>query len=394
MMLELLFLLLPVAAASGWYIAYYSFSHSQSHKKNDFNREYLLGLNYLLNEQSDKAVDTFIKILEVDTETVETHLALGVLFRRRGEIDRAIRLHQNLIVRPQLPRSQKIQALLALGQDYYYGGLLDRAERLFSEIATEANDDENSRIALRYLLEIYQQQKRWDIAILHAKKISKWDSTIIKNIAHYYCELALNHLKAKKPTEEVIRLLEKALKYDPNCVRSNLIKGELAISAGEWEKAIRIYQAIKNQDPDYITETLEPLSQCYLQRVGSGQADLLNYLYTTLSEYSKISICLAIVKLIQQEDREKALHFLTQQLQDQPSLFGLYHLVDLHCTESNTSTQGGNEKQNLTILKTLIAKLMKNKPGYRCLRCGFNSKILDWFCPACRNWSTIKPDRL
>ena len=392
-MLELLFLFLPIASASGWYAAYYHVKHLSPDKRKDFNREYLLGLNYLLNEQSDKAVDTFIKILEVDTETVETHLALGVLFRRRGEIDRAIRLHQNLIARPQLPPSQKIQALLALGQDYYYGGLLDRAERLFSEIANkEDHENEYANVALRYLLEIYQQQKRWEVAIKYAKKISKWEPLIIKNIAHYYCELALGKLKVKNDNKEVIAFLNCALKHDPHCVRANLIKGELAIKAGKWEKAIQIYQLIKKQDPDYIAETLEPLSQCYLQR-ESGQTDLLNYLYATLSEYSKISICLAIVRLIQEKDREKALSFLTQQLQEKPSLYGLYHLVDLHCGESHCSNETNNEsRNNLTTLKTLIAKLMLNRPGYRCLRCGFNSKILDWFCPACRNWSTIKPD--
>lgn len=394
-MLELLFLLLPFAAASGWYAAYYHIKHILPDKRSDFNREYLLGLNYLLNEQADKAVDTFIKILEVDTETVETHLALGVLFRRRGEIDRAIRLHQNLIARPQLPQAQKIQALLALGQDYYYGGLLDRAERLFFEITNnEANENEYARVALRYLLEIYQQQKRWDVAIKQAKKISRWEPLIVKNIAHYYCELALGKLKTQAAAKEIIEFLNQALKYDPHCVRANLLKGELAVKAGKWEKAIQIYQSIKKQDPDYIAETLEPLSQCYLQR-ESGQTDLLNYLYATLSEYSKISVCLAIVKLIQEKDREKALNFLTQQLQDRPSLYGLYHLVDLHCGEPHFFNRGShNDESNLTTLKMLIAKLMKNRPGYRCLRCGFNSKILDWFCPACRNWSTIKPDRL
>ncbi len=246
-MLEVLFALLPVAAASGWYAAYYTISHAASHKKNDFNRKYLLGLNYLLNEQADKAVDTFIKILEVDTETVETHLALGVLFRRRGEIDRAIRLHQNLIARPQLPKAQRIQALLALGQDYYYGGLLDRAERLFFEIANEDNEAEYAKVALRYLLEIYQQQKRWDVAIKKAKKISKWESYIVKNIAHYYCELALKELKNKTSTKEVITLLNHALKYDAKCVRANLIKGEIAVKSEKWEDAIQLYQTINTR---------------------------------------------------------------------------------------------------------------------------------------------------
>ena len=369
-MLELLFLLLPLAAASGWYIAYCQFSNSNTRKKHACNREYLRGLNYLLNEQSDKAVDTFIKILEVDTETVETHLALGVLFRRRGEIDRAIRLHQNLIARPNLASA----------------GLLDRAERLFFEVIHH-DDSEYARIAVRYLLEIYQQQKRWEIAIKQAKKISKWDNKIFKNIAHYHCELAQNLLNARGSQKEAIRLLELALKYDAQCVRANLIKGKLAIIGEKWEQAIAIYQAIKKQDPDYITETLEPLNQCYLQH-QSGSMGLLSYLHETLSEHAQTPISLAIVKLIQEKDNDKALQFLTQQLQSKPSLPGLYQLVDLHLAQENSSM---TDKSNLISLKDLIKKLMENKPVYRCLTCGFNSKILDWLCPACRNWSTIKP---
>lgn len=384
-MLELLFLLLPFAAASGWYAAYYKFSNSNS-PKHSCNREYLRGLNYLLNEQSDKAVDTFIKILEVDTETVETHLALGVLFRRRGEIDRAIRLHQNLIARPNLANAQKLQALLALGRDYYCAGLLDRAERLFFEVIHH-DDKEYARIAAHYLLEIYQQQKRWEIAIKQAKKISKWDKKIVKNIAHYYCELAQNLLNTQDNQKEVIRLLELALKYDNQCVRANLIKGKLAIVAEEWEAAIVIYQAIKKQDPDYITETLEPLNQCYLQH-QSGSLGLLGYLHETLTEHAQTPISLAIVKLIQEKDNDKALQFLTRQLHAKPSLPGLYQLVDLHLAQKNCSL---TDKSYLMSLKDLIEKLMENKPIYRCLSCGFNSKILDWLCPACRNWSTIKP---
>lgn len=385
-MLELLFLLLPFAAASGWYVAYCQLSSLNSGKKRECNREYLRGLNYLLNEQSDKAVDTFIKILEVDTETVETHLALGVLFRRRGEIARAIRLHQNLIARPNLASAQKLQALLALGRDYYCAGLLDRAERLFFKVINY-DDKEYARVAVRYLLEIYQQQKRWEIAIKQAKKISKWDSKIFKNIAHYHCELAMNLLNVQGNEKEVNKLLGLALKYDADCVRANLIKGKLAIIAEKWEEAIIIYQAIKKQDPDYITETLAPLNQCYLQH-QSGLLGLLNYLYEILAEHAQTSISLTIVKLIQEKDNDKALQFLTQQLQAKPSLPGLYQLVDLYLTQKNCFL---SDKNNLISLKNLIKKLMENKPVYRCLSCGFNSKILDWLCPACRNWSTIKP---
>src|SRR6478609_9594774 len=128
-MINLWPLLLPAAAWSGWWLAHRSFSEKRVAVSNRLSREYVVGLNYLLNEQSDKAVDIFIKLLEVDSDTVETHLALGSLFRRRGEVDRAISIHQNLIARPQLSLLQRKEALMALGQDYMGAGVFDRAER-------------------------------------------------------------------------------------------------------------------------------------------------------------------------------------------------------------------------------------------------------------------------
>jgi len=153
-MWPLLWLLLPLAALSGWLAARRRQENSVSDPT--FPSDYFKGINYLLNEQPDKAVDVFIKMLEVDTDTVETHLALGSLFRRRGEVDRAIRIHQNLIARPNLTKSQRIESLRELGQDYLRAGVLDRAENLFLELTGMGEDE-----CFVYLLEIYQQQREW-----------------------------------------------------------------------------------------------------------------------------------------------------------------------------------------------------------------------------------------
>lgn len=383
--MEWLFLLLPLAAASGWYLAHRNFAAQKIDRKSGINPNYLLGINYLLSEQSDKAVDTFIKILEVDIETVETHLALGVLFRRRGEIDRAIRLHQNLIARPQLPKTHRIQALLALGQDYYHSGLLDRAERLFSQLIGEKN--EYGKIALHYLLDIYQQQKRWEIAIEQGQKIAQFESYRIKDVAHYYCELAQLACN-KKETHKAYGYISKALRCDTDCVRASLIKGKLLMQDKKWKAAIDIYQHVKQQDPDYLTETLVPLQYCYAQKTASQKA-FLDYLQVILEEYPKPTIYLAIVELLRQHDPEQARQFLIHQLQAQPSLQGVYHLMELNLDKSEASAQ---EKNNWFILKELVTQLLSKKTIYRCFHCGFNSKILDWLCPACRRWSSIKPD--
>jgi len=168
-MIDLWPLLLPAAAWSGWWVANRSNSNKSHNVANKLSREYVVGLNYLLNEQSDKAVDIFIKLLEVDSDTVETHLALGSLFRRRGEVDRAIRIHQNLIARPQLSILQRKESLMALGQDYMSAGVFDRAERIFLEVVELGGSKETS--SLHGLLAIYQQEKAWEKALDVIKKL-------------------------------------------------------------------------------------------------------------------------------------------------------------------------------------------------------------------------------
>jgi lipopolysaccharide biosynthesis regulator YciM len=159
---ELLLLLLPVAAASGWIAARRSQRQERGKCVNDTSPVYFRGLNHLLNEEPDKAIDAFVEMLEVDSDTVETHLALGNLFRRRGEVERAIRIHQNLIARPALTREQRAQALLELGQDYMRAGLLDRAENLFRELKDTRL---HVRQALKNLLVIYEKERDWQACL-------------------------------------------------------------------------------------------------------------------------------------------------------------------------------------------------------------------------------------
>src|SRR5882762_1834435 len=154
-------LLFFICIAAAWLLGYRARPKEEPQRKVNLPRDYLMGLNFLLNEEPDKAVDIFIKMLEVDSNTVETHLAVGKLFRRRGEVDRAIRIHQNLIARPQLERIYREQSLFELGQDYLSAGMLDRAERIFLELVSAKS---HSAQALRILIDIYQQEKEWEKA--------------------------------------------------------------------------------------------------------------------------------------------------------------------------------------------------------------------------------------
>lgn len=381
-MIELLLLLLPVASVSGWYMGRKSQRIPQTSLKNPFHRDYFLGLNYLINEQPDKAVDIFIKLLAVDRDTIETHLALGSLFRRRGEVDRAIRIHQNLITRPQLEQEQRNQALNELAQDYLRAGVLDQAERLFLELV-----DKNQEVisSLRYLLSIYQQQKDWQQAIKIARRLQdKTGESMDSTIAHYYCELAEQE-RSNADHEKIEHYLTKALNTDCNCVRASLALAEHAIRQGEYSLAIKHYKLVPDQDTDYLSETIVPLRFCYekLQK----EEEFIAYLWIHLTQHPKTSIVIAISEYIKkQQGNRAAINFIAEQIRTSPSLHGLDRLIELYLTISQ-----GDTKDKLLLLKDLVATLLTDKPSYRCTECGFSASNLYWHCPGCKHWNSVRP---
>src|SRR5688572_10977069 len=235
-MYDLWLLLIFIAIFSAWYLGYRSRQENGNPQKLNLPRDYLIGLNFLLNEEPDKAVDIFIKMLEVDSETVETHLAVGKLFRRRGEVDRAIRIHQNLIARPQLDKNYREQSLFALGQDYLSAGVLDRAERIFLELAEVKSF---AASALHALLDIYQQEKSWENAISTAKKLAQASKKSMHlGIAHYYCELA-ETVFAKGQIEQANQYVKEALDSDQECVRASLLLARFEMHKNDYKSALR-----------------------------------------------------------------------------------------------------------------------------------------------------------
>jgi len=376
-----LFLLLPVAAASGWYAATRS-RGSRNGGQNEFSSEYFKGLNYLLNEQQDKAIEVFLRMAEVDKDTVETHFALGNLFRRRGEVDRAIRIHQSLIARDTLTPEQRSQALLALAEDYMRAGLLDRAEDLFKEIVRRPGRHPR---ALGYLIDIYEQEKDWVSAIEATRELSSQTGENKDSVmAQYFCELAEQTIE-RGDQSAVIRYLERALATDANCVRANLIFGRLYQEAGEYEKAIKVYQQVENQDVEYVGEVLDGLLSCYA-RLGKPY-EVMPYLARLVDKSTSLSPMLAQAELVQKRDGNDAAEiYITEQLRRRPSVRGLDRLIQVHLADSKEGI-----KDNLMILRDLTQKLLQDKPIYECIRCGFKGRSLHWQCPGCKNWHTIKP---
>ncbi len=375
--------LLPAAAFSGWLVARRNYVMKEKQQPNQLTREYVVGLNYLLNEQPDKAVDIFIKLLEVDSDTVETHLALGSLFRRRGEVDRAIRIHQNLIARPQLSLSQRKEALMALGQDYMSAGVFDRAERIFLEVVEMSGQHEAN--SLRGLLAIYQQEKAWEKAldIINKLEIASGNSQHSQR-AHYYCEMAAQLAKSNAHLA-AYDSVKQALQVDKNSVRASLMLAELEMKQGRYKQAIKALKAVPDQDPEFLTEIIDPLIRCH-QELDSMD-ECIDYFEQTLSSYTSASMIFVIGDYLRKEKGiELAIDYISHELNRRPSIRGLNRLINWHLEAAT-----GRVKDKLQMLYNITSRFLENKPIYRCGQCGFAGKLLHWHCPSCKQWGKMKP---
>ncbi|AYV22405.1 MULTISPECIES: lipopolysaccharide assembly protein LapB [Vibrio] len=384
-MLELLFLLLPIAAAYGWYMGQRSVKHDRQEQSHQISRQYMTGLNLLLSDQSDKAVDHFIELLQVDNETIDTHLALGNLFRSRGEVDRAIRIHQNLISRSGLTIDQKNLALQQLAKDYMVSGFLDRAEKIFVQLVDEP---EHREAALTQLLAIYQQTSEWHKAIEYATALQKMGKKRVKNsIAHFWCELAMIE-KADGNTNKAIQNFKKALAVDPRCARASISLGKLYLEDEDYAKTVSYLESVLEQDKDFISEVLPTLAECY-HHLGQEQG-LVEFLRASIEKGAGVSAELMLAQLVaNHEGTEAAQALLTRQLVRSPTMKGFYRLMDYHLANA----EEGRAKESLTTLQSLVGEQLKTKPHYRCRKCGFSTHSLYWHCPSCKGWGTIKPIR-
>jgi len=390
----LVFGLLFAAIAIGWYLGRRSVPRAVA--GSDLPSQYYKGLNYLLDGRPDGAIDSFINALEVNSETLETHIALGNLLRKKGEVDRAIRIHQNLLARPSLPRAQVHQAHLELARDYISAGLLDRAERLLLDLVQES--PEQRRASLRHLLEIYQSEREWSRAIeianalLPRKTLLGGQSdpdrgqSVSVALAHYYCELACEKRDAGD-LPAARKLLQQALAQDKQCVRASILLGEVECETGQYKQAVKALRRVRQQDPEYVPETISILRRCYAEL--NDDKSLKSYLQDCLGSDPTAPLVLAIAEdMRQSEGNEVAGDFLSAQLADRPSLRGLARLISLQLDATESPA-----KENLSLLQVLVERLIAERPSYRCGHCGFAGQQLHWFCPGCKHWGTVKTIR-
>lgn len=380
-MWELVFLLLPVSAYSGWLVG--KRHTGQRLGRLSLSNDYYTGLNYLLNEQHDKAMDAFMKMLDVSSDSVETTLALGALFRRKGEVDRAIRVHEELSARSTLSRYQRSQSLLELGQDYLYAGVYDRAETLFYEVSHFGG--ESSEKSQKHLIEIYEREKDWDKAIEVAIAYQATTMAFMgKEIAQYYCEKAIL-AQVLGDVKSSFKSLKKALMHDRQCVRANLLMGELELHQGHYKSALRALKCVEQQDISFIPEVMAPI--IHIHEILALDTALDNYLMHLLRTHPCVSTILAYAKRLEKKNGpDQAARFMAEYLRQYPSIRGLGYLVQFHLKRAT-----GLAKDDLSLLQTLFEKLLTKKPIYQCEKCGFALKSLHWQCPSCRAWACVKP---
>jgi lipopolysaccharide biosynthesis regulator YciM len=372
----------PLFFALGWIAARVDINHLVRESRS-MPRSYFKGLNFLLNEQPDKAIDAFIEVVKVSPETVDLHFALGSLFRRRGETERAIRMHRNLLERADLAPEQRDQAIAALGEDFLKAGLLDRAEESYLRLREGTWRGE----ALRRLLEIYQLLKDWPRAIETAEALSaETGESKRREIAHYHCEIA-QQAQAAGELPRARASLEQALAVNRDCVRARLMLGDLAQREGNLAAAIEAWQLIEQQDPASLALVTRRLVDGWrgLDRLPEGLAQLRRY----LTDYPSSELLDAVFQLsLELQGAEAARRLVQDELRRQPSLRGLDHLLEAQLVEAE-----GSQRQELELVRGLVHGHTQKLSRYKCQNCGFRARQFYWQCPACAGWETYPPRR-
>lgn len=387
-MLELLFLLLPIAALYGWYMGQRSARKDQESIHNQFSRDYVTGLNFLLSNQQDKAVDLFLSMLqkqEVEHQIsfqsqFEAELTLGNLFRSRGEVDRALRIHQGLENNPNYSFEQKLLAKQQLAKDFMAVGFYDRAENYYITLLDEPEFAINS---LEQLSIIYQKTKEWKKAINVTEKLLRISPETDKTaLAHFYCEFAL----LQSDEKSFIKALEQALAYQPNCSRASILFGDFYLKKGEYLSALQYYQQILGQDISYISEILQKIENCY-EKLNDLESFELFLIRANQIRHNS-SVDLALATLIEQKDGiDAAQTALYQQVKQYPNLITFHRFIFYQMNEA----EEGRGKENLALLHKMVGSRIQKGFHYRCLHCGYQSYRLMWHCPSCRSWESIKP---
>lgn len=382
-MLELLFLLLPIAVGYGWVMGRNSLRQAQRKQSSILSKHYYRGLNFLLSEQPDKAVDTLIKMIDLNNDTVETHIAMGNFFRHRGEIDRAIRVHQNLVSRDEIQPVQRENALKELGKDYTQAGFLERAENAYLQLL---NSEKHYLNAQESLFKIYQTTKEWNRAIDLAERMvaCHGDSDDIhRRLAHFYCEQAQKSLDENEQ-ETAATYLQQAVQSDDKAVRPWLMLGRLAIERNAYQDGFDCLKEVATRDKNWFSEAVPLLEHCAEQ---SGDWEQFERIIDEYVGHCATSYLAKVNLMARRGEIEESADMLYEQLRKKPTMKGFATLMRLYI-ESHKQDPSAS---SLALLKGLVEQQISQRPKYRCGNCGFSGQKVYWLCPSCKKWGVVKP---
>lgn len=371
--------LFVVAAAAGWAFARY-FGGDDRDGVQPISEDYLRGLNLVLNQQTDEALEFFVEMASVDEQTLETHFALGHLFRRRGEVDKAIRVHQNLLARPGLSEEQRDQAMLALGKDYLSAGLFDRAEKVFAELSSGSAEE---AAALEHVVGIYEQQSEWSKAIDARQRLDKLKGNGTEDlVGQYYCELA-ESARENGDLSSARRYLKLAMSRGRPTVRSGLIRAAIAGEEGEEKLAIRLYQDALKQEPSLVVDVVPKLYASHV--ANASEAGFERFLTKLVAKQPELRRSVAYAAITHNLLLPGVmLDSVEQFLRDDPTLNAL--------VGPNDRGPGGELEEAAVVRVAAGLKALADKSArYRCTHCGYSTRRLSWHCPSCKRWETIRP---
>lgn len=375
-------LIFPLFFGMGWWAARLDIKELLS-ESTALPESYFQGLNFLLNEQQDKAIEAFIEVVKIDPHTVELHFALGSLFRRRGEVDRALRMHHNLVDRADLDDAQRQQAIFELAQDYLKAGILDRAERLFGELKKTTYE----KAALEFLLELFQKERDWLKAIATAQQLAEVSGLSYGNqCAFFYCELAEEEIKTGNLTAAHDHL-QQALTACASNARATIMLGDMALASGEREEAIALWQGIEVQNAQYLPLVAARLLAAYsaVGREAEGIALLRSYLV----KYHSIDFMNVVFDgMLKHEGSASAYQVVRDELERNPTLLGLDKLLEARLLDVPL-----DRRADVELVKDLVHKRTRNLDVYHCGHCGFKARKFYWHCPACQAWDSYAPRR-
>jgi lipopolysaccharide biosynthesis regulator YciM len=382
---------LPLAFVLGW-LASRLDQRQWRRDRRDAPRAYFEGLSLLLNEQQDKAIDAFIEAVQLDPDTTELHFALGNLFRRRGEFERSVRVHQHLLSRADLKPADRERAQHALAQDFAKAGLFDRAEAAWRSLLDTRHDVE-ARLAL---LSLYERSRDWPQAVATATEMDRRGSgSFATRIAHYHCEMALEADAAGQPAQAE-QALETARRVAPQAPRPWMIAGQRALQAGDTPSALAAWDTLRACDAalfalvaDDYARAAQDLGAASTDAGSAARTSALQALAEAYAAEPRLETLRAMDRLDTQPDdgaptpTEEGVARRLTHLAQQPSLGAAAEVLAIDATRWLPDTRARVHQA----VQRAAAPLQR----YRCAACGFEAHHYFWQCPGCQGWDTYPP---